>query len=147
MRHGAYATGEATFRTFSASGMHGEDVGGGLGSSLRGGVGSGSGAEAPALSLLTGPQGKFQALRSALVFGSAGAVAEYEAARRNLAARKAMGARAQAQAQAEVEAGLRAAEGRLVARGVSAGLGATGNGTASARAGALAARVARALEP
>ena len=176
MRHASLATGEATFRTFSASGMHGEAGFGGLGGTLGrstggsvGGVGGGGGgsltlgrsslgsgaggsaasaaADAPALSLLTGPQGKFQALRTALVFGSAGAVQEYEAARRNLVARKAMGAKALAAAAAEVEAGLAAMEGRLTARGVSTGLGATGGGTASARGKALAERLRQSLEP
>jgi hypothetical protein len=163
MRHASRATGEATFRTFSASGMHGEALHGGLGGTLGrssssagggggsalggGGGGSSSSSDAPALSLLTGPQGKFQALRSALVFGSAGAAREYEAARRSLVARKAMGAKAAAAAEAEVEAGLAALEGRLAARGVSAGLGATGNGSASARGAAMAARVKQALEP
>ena len=144
MRGGAARTGEATFRTFSASGMHGQE---GLGSTLSRAGSAGAGAGQPALALLTGPARKFQSLRSALVFGSAEACAEYEAARRALGARKALAAHALAQAQAEEHARMLAMEGRLAARGVSTGLGATGSGNASARAKLLASRLKQALEP
>ena len=149
MRHGHSATGEATFRTFSASGMHEQSARRGLDSFRAtaraiGGMGGalaegGAAAEAPALSLVTGPLGKFQALRTALVFGSAGEVREYEAARRALGARKAMGARALEAAKAEVMGQLQLQESRLLARGV-------GTGAASTRAAKTAQLLKQALE-
>jgi hypothetical protein len=52
--------------------------------------------------LKSGPTAKFQTLRSALIFGSAEATLEYEAARANLAARHAMGAKALEKAKVKV---------------------------------------------
>jgi len=78
--------------------------------------------------LQSGPTAKFQTLRSALIFGSAEATLEYEAARANLAARHAMGAKALEKAKVKVLEEMNATERRLVERGVNTGLGTTGRG-------------------
>lgn len=83
---------------------------------LKSGGGGGSGVN------------KFQALRSALIFGSKEATLEYEAARANLAVRHAMGAKALEKAKVKVLEELNNTERRLVERGVNTGLGTTGRG-------------------
>ena len=65
--------------------------------------------------------GKLLPLRSALVFGSAQAALEYEAAKAALLSSAAMGARALHEAHEREEAQLRATEARLAAMGVNTG--------------------------
>ena len=99
------------------------------------------------LSLLKGPQGKFNSLRTALVFSTAESALEYEAARANLAARKAMGAKALEQAKITVIRELGETEKRLVEKGVNTGLGNTGRGSLARLIKEEAAMLQRALEP
>jgi hypothetical protein len=87
-------------------------------------------------------------VRAALVFDSEAQVAEYEAARKSLAERKALGAKALEVAQREVLATIRATEARLVSRGVGTGLGTTGSGLGTARGRKMVEeRLKRSLEP
>jgi hypothetical protein len=116
LRRGA-PDGGPTWRTFSASGALPSRAALARGASVTGGAGAG----APALSLLRGPQGKLLPLRSALVFGTAEAALEYEAAKAALLSSAAMGARALHEAHEREEAQLRATEARLMAMGVNTG--------------------------
>ena len=150
MRLGSGEAGQtANFRTFSASGMwergqqHLQ-----LGSTLSGSSRGLPQQQQPALALLRGPLGAFQPVRAALVFDSEAQVAEYEAARKSLAERKALGAKALEVAQREVLATIRATEARLVSRGVGTGLGTTGSGLGTARGRKMVEeRLKRSLEP
>jgi len=72
---------------------------------------------------------------------------EYEAARANLAARKAMGAKALEQAKITVIRELGETEKRLVEKGVNTGLGNTGRGSLARLIKEEAAMLQRALEP
>jgi hypothetical protein len=131
----AGAGGAPTFKTFAASGALPSRAALARGASVTGGAGAG----APALSLLRGPQGKLLPLRSALVFGSAGAALEYEAAKAALLSSAALGARVLHEAHEREEAQLRATEARLAAMGVNTGE------APRARARALSSRAARAF--